>query len=108
MPEREIEVVVGENTYQIKVPEQLLTGATEVFNKFDRDMASGWQMSRQWTAAPDARQRCQIVADRLLTAIHQEHHQFVGMACAYIIRNLPDTKRVIIDTDGDMTQTEFE
>ena len=110
MPDRTLDVVVGETVYQMKVPEALLTGADEVFDKFDRDMARGWQMSRTWTASPDAVQRCQIVADRLLTALHQGRWQFVGMACAYIVRNInkPDIKRVVIDTDGDMTQTTFE
>lgn len=105
---RTLEVVAGEQSYKIKIPEQLITGANEVFEKFDRDMARGWQMSRVWVASPDARQRCQIIADRLLTAIHHRRHPFIHIACAYIAREMPEVKRVIIDIDGDMTQTEFE
>ena len=104
----ELELVVGEEVHRVEVPEYLLREAAELFEKLDRDMARGWQMSRRWEPAPNTRQRCQIVADRMLTAIYQQRHQFVGVACAYIAKNMPGVRRVYIDTAGDMTQTEFE
>ena len=35
----------------------------------DQDMDAGWQMSRDWVDNPSREQRCQIVADKLLTAL---------------------------------------
>ena len=103
-----IEIVIGEDVHKVEVPKDLIDNATEVFDKFDNDLAGGWQMSRDWVPCPNTHQRCQIIADRILTAVHHKHQHFIGMACAYIIKKMPHVRRVIIDIDGDITQTQFE
>lgn len=103
-----LKVTIGETTYPVEIPENMLAGAENFFEKLNRDMDKGWQMSRRWVENPSPEQRCQIVADRVLTAIHQGNHAFVGLACAYILKYLPEVKAVYIDTEGDMTQTTFE
>lgn len=102
------EIVVGEDNHRIEVPEYVIRDATDLFEKFDRDLAGGYQMSRCWVPKPNNEQRCQIIADRILTAIHHKHIHFIGIACAYIINKMPGVRRVIIDVEGDMTQTRFE
>ena len=62
-------VVIAEQLYAIEVPDELLPEAAEFHAKLDRDMDRGWQMSRQFVERPDTLQRCQIVADKLLTSI---------------------------------------
>ncbi len=64
-------VIIGAQVYAVEVPEDLLREADEFHAELDRDMDRGWQMSRQFVAQPDRLQRCQIVADRLLTSIMQ-------------------------------------
>ncbi len=103
-----LQVQVGEDSFRVRVPEEVLDTARPFFARLDADMDRGWQMSRTWVDAPDPRQRCQIVAERLLTALEQDNRQLVGLLAAYILQRLPGTARAIVDTTGDMTQTLFE
>ena len=81
--------------------------AKDAFNKMDSDMENGWQMSRIWVDNPSDLQRCQIVADKMLTAIQQEKTATVGLMAAYILHKIPGIQAVDIDTSGDMTLTEI-
>ena len=101
-------LTVGEQTHPLDVPTHLLTEAQDFFSVLDKDMDCGWQMSREWVDYPNTLQRCQIVADRILSAIHQENQAMVGLACAYILQAMPETTHIEIDTSGDITQTLFE
>lgn len=102
-----IKITVADEVYPLTVPDELLTEAQDFFAMLDRDMDRGWQMSREWVPSPNAMQRCQIIADRILTAIHKENQAMIGLACAYILKTLPGVTRVDIDASGDMTQTTF-
>lgn len=102
-----LKVIVNEQTYPIEVPPEMLEEAEEVFGKMDADMDRGWQMSREWVQAPDPMQRCQIAADRLLTAIENDNRNLCTMMAAYILKRMPGVDAVDIDTSGDMTQTQI-
>ena len=64
-------------------------------------------MSRIWVDQPNDAQRCQIAADKMLTAIQQEKTATVGLMAAYILYKMPGIQIVDIDTSGDMTLTEI-
>ncbi len=70
-------------------------------------MDAGWQMSREWVDNPDNVQRCQIAADKILTAIHSENEKIATLMAAYILKKLPNITSVDIDTEGDINQTLF-
>ena len=93
--------------YSINVPERLPGEAQEFFEKMDMDMNAGWQMSRWWVPDPDETQRCQIVADKLLTAMSKNNEQSALLMCAYILRAKPSTRRIQINTDGEIQGNEF-
>jgi hypothetical protein len=67
-----ITVEFDDKSYAINVPESLALEAVDFFAKMDADMNCGWQMSRWWVPDPDQNQRCQIVADKLLTAMQND------------------------------------
>lgn len=102
-----LNVIINEKTYPIQVPEGLLSDAVDFFSVMDRDMNAGWQMSRNWVDAPNARQRCQIAADRMLTAIENDNEKLAVLMAGYILKKLPGVRAVDIDTSGDMNQTEI-
>lgn len=103
-----LEVTAAGHTREIEVPEELLAEAEDFFARLDADMDRGWQMSRRWVENPDVVQRCQILADRLLTAWHRQDSNMAGLAAAYILKRLPGTRHVTINTDGDMNLTRFD
>jgi hypothetical protein len=102
-----VTVEIHDKSYVLNVPEALLLEGVEFFAKMDKDMNCGWQMSRWWVPDPDQDQRCQIVADKLLTAMQQDNSEFALLMAAYILSNKPATRRIRINTDGEIQGNEF-
>ncbi len=102
-----LKVTIDEKTFPLEVDNEMMLSARDAFQKMDADMDQGWQMSRIWVDQPNNTQRCQIVADKLLTAIQQEKTATVGLMVAYIMNKMPGIQAVDIDTSGDMTLTEI-
>jgi hypothetical protein len=102
-----ITVEFNDKSYALDVPGSLAVEAGEFFAKMDEDMNCGWQMSRWWVPDPDQNQRCQIVADKLLTAMQNNNEAFALLMCAYILNNKPATRRIRINTDGEIQGNEF-
>lgn len=100
-------VVVGEQVYAVEVPEDLLREAADFHARLDRDMDRGWQMSREYVAQPDRLQRCQIAADKLLTAIMQGNESTAMLMAGYIALRMPGAVGVDIDASGEMQNTEL-
>ncbi len=100
-------VEFDDKSYELDVPETLITEAGDFFEKMDQDMNCGWQMSRWWVPDPDPTQRCQIVADKLLTAMHNDNREFALLMCAYILQVKPETRRIRINTAGEIQGIEF-
>jgi len=102
-----LKVTVEGQTYPIQVPQVVLDEGEEFFSRLDRDMDRGWQMSRTWVVDPDRGQRCQIVADKLLTALHTENQQMLALAAGYILTRMAGVTEVRLATDGDMSGHEL-
>jgi len=99
--------IIGGQVYAIEVPEVLLAEAAEFHARLDRDMDLGWQMSREFVARPDPLQRCQIVADKLLTSIMNGNQATAMLMAAYIALRMPGALGVDIDASGEMQNTEL-
>lgn len=100
-------VVVADQVYGVEVPEALLAQAGEFLARIDRDMDRGWQMSREFVARPDVLQRCQIVADRLLTSLVQGNEATAMLMAGYIALRMPGAVGVDIDATGEMQNTQL-
>jgi len=101
-------VSFDEKLYDLDVPEKLIEDAQELYVKMNKDMDQGWQVSREWVEKPNAKQRCQIVADKVLNAFQDENEQLVLLMAGYILMHMQGIKQVNIDTTGDISQTEFQ
>jgi hypothetical protein len=102
-----VNVEIDDKSYELNVPEALMLEASDFFEKMDNDMNCGWQMSRWWVPDPDITQRCQIVADKLLTAMQQDNEEFAMLMAAYILRNKPGTRRIRLNIEGEIQGNEF-
>lgn len=103
-----LKVIIDDQTYEINVPDALLTEARDYFGQIDRDMDGGWQMGRDWVEAPDRIQRAQIVADRLLTAIETDNRKLGTLLAGYLLDGLPGLEAVEPDLQGEIQNTRFE
>ena len=100
-------VHIDEITKTLEFSEELLGEAEEFFQKMDNDMDQGWQMSRSWIENPSRDERCQIAADKMLSAISAENETLLMLMAGYIKSRNPAVSAVRIDTSGDMTETEL-
>ena len=102
-----LNIIVDGRANTFNVPDELLTDARDYFDNMDADMDKGWQMSRDWVDNLDAEQRCQVAADRILTAIETENEKLLMLMAAYILYKMPGVTGVHIDVTGDMNETEI-
>ncbi len=102
-----LNVYVDSEPYPIQVPREVLEEAEDFFSMMDRDMDRGWQMSRDYVEHPSPIQRCQIAADRILTAMHTGDQKMAALMAGYILSRLPGVRAVDIDTHGEMFNTEI-
>lgn len=97
-----LKAIVDDQEYTLNIPEQVLRDGEELFAKLDRDMDQGWQMSREWVDSPNRLERCQIVADKLLTALEKEDDRLGMIMAGYILKRLPNVISVELDLTGEM------
>jgi hypothetical protein len=102
-----LNVYVGDNMIPIEVPDDMLADAEHIYAKMDKDMDRGWQMFRDWVDNLSKEQRCQVVADKLLTALENENQPSSMLMAGYIMTRMPEVSNLHISTDGDITQTQL-
>jgi len=102
-----LNIIVDGRANAFEVPDELLVEAKDFFIKLDEDMDRGWQMSRDWVENPDSEQRCQIAADKILTAIETDNEKMLMLMSAYILHTMPGVKSINIDVTGDMNETDI-
>ncbi|MBK5965687.1 hypothetical protein CCR95_16745 [Thiocystis minor] len=102
-----LKAIIDDQSYEIGVPDSLLNQAEAFYEQLDQDMNRGWQMSREWVEKPDRLQRCQIVADKLLTALESENEKLAMMMSGYLLTRLPGVDSVELDTHGEIQNNRF-
>jgi len=100
-------VFIDERQIAVDTPPGMMVEAEEFFAKMDADMDQGWQMGRQWIESPNPRQRCQIAADKLMSAEEAGNQTMMQLMAAYILSRMPGVAGVNINTGGEMEETEF-
>ena len=102
-----LQAIIEDQVYTLNVPEPVIAGGSAFFDQLDRDMDQGWQMSRDWVDAPNRLQRCQIVADKLLTALEKENDKLGMLMAGYILSRLPNVESVELDVRGEIQNNLF-
>lgn len=100
-----LDVYIGNELHSVEIPELVMTEGHDFFDKLDKDMDGGWKMGPDFVESPDAEQRAQIVADKLMTAIETGNTTMTNLLAGYIMTRLPDTKAVNIDQYGEPLNT---
>jgi hypothetical protein len=107
MPSKTLILLLGDEQREVALTDNMINEAQPIFDKMDADMSQGWQLSRDYIGNPNLQQRCQIAANRLMTALHTGNTALVSLMAAYIVSRLPNTRTVNINTDGEDDQTSF-
>lgn len=99
-----LRVYVNDAERDIVVPDHMLEEGAAFFDKMDADMSKGYQMSRTWVDNPTLEQRCQIVGDRILTALSNGNQRIGTLMAAYILKRAPNVSAIYFSIEGDMTE----
>jgi len=100
-------VLVGDEERQISVHQEMMQDAAPILDSMDADMAQGWQLGREFVTSPDTIQRCQIAANRLLTALHTSNDASASLMAAYILSRMTEVHTVVINAEGESEETMF-
>lgn len=103
-----LNVTVEDKSFPIEIPQEIIDQGGDFFDSIDRDMDRGWQMNREFVEKPDVTQRCQIAADRLVTAMHQQNRKLMLLMGGYIMSRLSGVVGIVVDTTGNIQETRFE
>ncbi|MDQ5769404.1 hypothetical protein [Thiothrix subterranea] len=98
----QLRIQINDTTRDIDVPDFMLAEGEDFFAQMDQDMNKGYQMSRKWVDKPDQEQRCQIVADKILTALSNGNQKSGTLMAAYILKRMPQVREIHMNTEGDM------
>jgi len=103
-----LKIFVDEHKQEINVPDDMIADAKDYFDMLDKDMDQGYQMSRDWVEKPDLMQRCQIVSERILTALENDNKKTGTLMAAYILSRVPNAYAMHLNLEGDMTMYDLE
>jgi hypothetical protein len=104
----ELKLVLDSQEFTLNVPDTLVADAEDFFAKMDRDMDQGWQIGREWVGQLDKLQRCQVVANKLLTAMETENHDLGRLMAGYIVSRAPEIESIEPDIHGEPLHTLFQ
>lgn len=102
-----LKAIIDDHEYSLTVPETVIEQGEAFFARLDADMDQGWQMSREWVQNPSRVERCQIVADKLLTALENDNHKLGMLMAGYILSRMPQVETLHIDITGEIQNTQL-
>jgi len=102
-----LKIVIDDRASVLEIPPEVITDGEEFFQKMDRDMDKGWRMGPEFVENLTQVNRCQIAADKILTAVDTQNDNLLQLMAGYIVTRLPGVTEVNIDTHGEMMNTEF-
>ncbi|OOZ37485.1 hypothetical protein BOW51_02200 [Solemya velesiana gill symbiont] len=104
----ELNIIIDDYSMNLNVPDDYIASSEASFARLDAGMDEGIQLGQEWVAEPNALQRCQAAANRLLSALESHNEGLAMLSAGYILNRREGTQRVVIDNNGDPSRTTFE
>ncbi len=104
----QLNLIIDDWSMNLEITDDYLQAMGGSFDKLDRDMDQGRRLGQRFVKEPDQIQRCQIAADKLLSALESNNEGLSLLMGGYIVSRMDSVKQVIIDNNGEPQQTEFK
>ncbi|MEN8167338.1 MAG: hypothetical protein ABFR65_07670 [Pseudomonadota bacterium] len=91
----------------LEITDDYLQAMGDSFDKMDQDMDQGRRLGQRFVKKPTQTQRCQIAADKLLSALESNNEGLALLMGGYIVSRMDGVKQVIIDNNGEPQETQF-
>lgn len=104
----QLNLIIDDWSMNLEISEEYLSTMGESFEKMDQDMDKGRRLGQKFVKDLDRIQRCQIAADKLLSALETNNEMKALLMGGYILTRLEGVKQVIINNSGEPQETEFK
>ncbi len=101
-------ITIDEESYTLEVSEKLMQELQSAHHDMDIEYDKGLQLGRYWIERPTLEQRCQLTADKVVSAIHQENIRLFYIMASYILRQFPALKKVTVSSDFEISDIDIE
>ena len=104
----QLNLIIDDWSMNLEIPDEYPEKMKDSFDKMDQDMDKGKRLGQQWIKKLDQKQRCQLAADKLLSALESNNEMMALMMGGYILTRMPEVKQVVIDNNGEPQETLFK
>ena len=101
-------ITIDDESYTLEVKPELMEELKSVHDDMDAEYDKGLQLGRYWIESPTIEQRCQLTADKVVSAIHQENIRLFYLMSSYILSKFPNLKRVTVSSDFEISDIDIE
>jgi len=101
-------ITIDEESYTLEVNDGLMQELKNFHSDMDAEYDKGIQLGRYWIESPDLEQRCQLTADKVVSAIHQENIRLFYLNASYILTKFPNLKSVTVSSDFEISDIDIE
>jgi len=101
-------ITIDDESYTLEVKNELMQELKNVHADMDAEYDKGIQLGRYWIESPDLEQRCQLTANKVVSAIHQENIRLFYLNASYILSKFPNLKRVTVSSDFEISDIDIE
>ncbi|VAW57686.1 hypothetical protein MNBD_GAMMA07-498 [hydrothermal vent metagenome] len=101
-------ISIDEESYTLEVSDKLMQELESTHHDMDTEYDKGLQLGRYWIDQPTLEQRCQLTADKVVSAIHQENIRLFYITASYILRKFPALKNVTVSSDFEISDIDIE
>lgn len=103
----QLNLIIDDWSMNLEITDEYLEAMGDSFDKLDRDMDQGRRLGQNWIKQPNKIQRCQIAADKLLSALETNNQAMALLMGGYIVSRMDGVKQVVIDNNGEPQETRF-
>lgn len=100
-------ITIDQSPFALEVADGIMQEAKEFIADMDAELDKGIQLGRHWLDTPSDEQKCQIAANKVVNAMHQENIRMVYLMAAYILTKMPDLKMVTVNSDYEIDEIDF-
>jgi len=100
-------ITIDQEPYTLEVSDALLDEFQEVIKDLDADYDRGFQLGRYWIESPSDEERCQLVANQVVNALHQDDVRQFYIMSAYLFSKFPTLKMVSLNSDLEVNEIEI-
>jgi len=104
----QLNLIIDDWSMNLEITDEYLQTMQDSFDKLDRDMDQGRRLGQRFIKQPNPTQRCQIAADRLLSALESNNEGMALLMGGYIVSRMEGVKQLVIDNNGEPQETEFK